>query len=81
MILLKHFYSTLSVLLCLILFISCDTSKNDELSLIPLPNEIKTHNGVFTLQPNSPVYISEGLDEQTTQVIDTFLAELSKTFN
>ena len=82
MILPKHLFSTVLVLLCLTLFISCKTDTKDvSVPLIPLPNQVTENEGYFTLQNQTPLYVSSSLDTKSQTIVESFIQQINKALN
>ena len=82
MVLLKHLFSTLSIVLCLTIFVSCNTKpKQTNLTLIPLPNELTENEGHFVLDDETIIYVSEEVDSKTKTIIDAFINQMDRLFD
>ena len=82
MISLKHLFSVMSVFLCLTLFVSCKTSTKDvNVPLIPLPNQVAENDGYFTLQNGTLLYVSSSLDTKSQTIVESFVQHVDSTLN
>ena len=76
----KHFCGILSASLCTLMLsmTSCqEKGNNEECSLIPQPNELKTNTGHFAFNNSTVFYVSPELDKNSTPIIESFSKNLN----